>query len=170
MTHAELVVLAGVWLKRQRCGIVLMEHRGGYEEPDAIGWKRASESLLVECKVSVSDFRADRQKAGRTDPMRRLADRCYYMTPTGLLKVYPGGATYGDMLPQGWGLIETDGARFRVMVEAATLADIRRTDASYLNERGVLYRELRRYKAQGISYKPLTPTPPNVSQERQIHD
>lgn len=170
MTHAELVVLAGVWLKRQRCGIVLLEHRGGYEEPDAIGWKCASESLLVECKVSVSDFRADQQKAGRTDPTRRLADRCYYMTPTGLLKVYPGGSTHADMLPQGWGLIETDGARFRVMFEAATLAEIRRTDASYLNERGVLYRELRRYKAQGISYKPLTQAPANVSKERQIHD
>ena len=53
MTHAQLVEKAVEWLRAYRCGVVLSEQACvSGEMPDAIGWKRASHSVLVECKIS----------------------------------------------------------------------------------------------------------------------
>jgi hypothetical protein len=50
MTHAELVNLAVKWLRAYRCGVVLSEQAcASGEMPDAIGWKRACHSVVVEC-------------------------------------------------------------------------------------------------------------------------
>jgi len=38
------------------------------EMPDAIGWKRACHSVLVECKVTRSDFLAGPRQAFRLKP------------------------------------------------------------------------------------------------------
>jgi len=60
MTHAQLVEKAVRWLRNYRCGVVLSEQACvSGEMPDAIGWKRACHSVLVECKVTRSDFLAD---------------------------------------------------------------------------------------------------------------
>ena len=69
MTHAKLVSIAVRWLRRYRCGVVLSEQSCvSGEMPDAIGWKKACHSVLVESKVSRGDFLADRAKRFRQKP------------------------------------------------------------------------------------------------------
>lgn len=103
MTHAELVQRAVKWLKSTaKCPIVFAEivTAGAVWEchPDAIGWRRGRWSLLVECKVSRSDFYADRKKPIHLDPERLPGQQRWYMTPPGLVRV-------GE-LPDDWGLLE----------------------------------------------------------------
>lgn len=104
MTHAELVSRAGRWLANTvGCSVVLTEHTSYCgEAPDAIGWKSHA-SYLVECKVSVSDFYADRAKQFRRTPGAGVGDFRFYLTPPGLLDP--------AKIPEGWGLYEVQGKR-----------------------------------------------------------
>ena len=56
------------------------------EMPDAIGWKRACHSVLVECKLSRADFLADRDKPFRRKQEMGLGCERFYLTPSGLLR------------------------------------------------------------------------------------
>ena len=97
MEHAELVVLAGKWLKAQGCGVVITEMTTiRPETPDAIGFK-ADCSWLIECKTSRSDFHADSKKHHRKYPETGMGDFRYYMSE-------PNIVTEED-LPLGWGLL-----------------------------------------------------------------
>src|SRR4051812_38947666 len=97
MTHTELVDRAVRWLKTtKRCGVVFREHFMYGEIPDALGF-RTHWSVCVECKTSVSDFRADLKKPSRHAYDMRPALRCYYLCEPDLITV--------DMLPEGWGLL-----------------------------------------------------------------
>ena len=99
MTHAQLVEKAVHWLRRYRCGVVLSEQACvSGEMPDAIGWKRACHSVLVECKVTRSDFLADRAKAFRLKPDHGVGCERFYLAPAGLVR--------REELPAGWGLLE----------------------------------------------------------------
>jgi hypothetical protein len=102
MTHTQLVEKAVRWLRHYRCGVVLSEQAcASGEMPDAIGWKRASHSVLVECKVTRADFLVDRAKPFRLKPEQGVGSERFYLTPAGLLKP--------DELPAGWGLLEIRG-------------------------------------------------------------
>ena len=75
MTHSQLVEKAVRWLRHYRCGLVLSEQACvSGEMPDAIGWKRACHSVLVECKVTRADFLADRAKPFRLKQRRNQID------------------------------------------------------------------------------------------------
>ncbi|HHA2702408.1 TPA: hypothetical protein ACOEQH_000470 [Stenotrophomonas maltophilia] len=106
LTHAELVLVAGRWLRGSAgCSVVLEElcaATGNGENPDAIGW-RCGQTMLVECKASRSDFLADRKKPFRADPSRGLGMYRYFMAPKGLLRA--------DEMPERWGLLEVVGRR-----------------------------------------------------------
>lgn len=106
MTHAELVLIAGRWLRNTAgCSVVLEElcaATGNGEKPDAIGWY-CGRTLLVECKVSRSDFLADRKKPFRANPARGLGLYRYFMAPKGLLRA--------EEMPPQWGLLEVAGRR-----------------------------------------------------------
>src|SRR5438270_4402035 len=102
MTHEKLVKAAVAWLRRYRCGVVLSEQScASGETPDAIGWKRACHSVVVECKVSRADFLADREKAFRQKPEVAMGCERFYLVPAGLLNP--------DELPAGWGLLALRG-------------------------------------------------------------
>src|SRR4051812_16335771 len=62
-THESLRKFAVKWLSAsQRCSVVLSELvSAAAETPDAVGWRFGS-SILVECKVSRSDFHANKNK------------------------------------------------------------------------------------------------------------
>jgi len=66
-THKELVQRASKWLQNSAsCPVVLYEARGAYEIPDAIGWKaHGNQSIVIECKTSISDFKKDQEKRAR---------------------------------------------------------------------------------------------------------
>lgn len=106
MTHANLVAMAGRWLAK-RCPVVITEmSSGAWEEPDAIGW-RGKGSILVECKATRADLRADRDKPhrrresisadGRVWP--GLGDERYYLVPEGLADVAD------PLFADGWGIL-----------------------------------------------------------------
>ena len=102
MTHAQLVEKAVCWLRHYRCGVVLSEQACvSGEMPDAIGWKRACRSVLVECKVTRADFLVDRSKPFRLKPEQGVGSERFYLTPAGLVR--------SEELPAGWGLLEVRG-------------------------------------------------------------
>lgn len=106
--HRNLCVLVGKWLRKHghnyppTCPYVAIElvTMAG-ENPDAFGWNYYT-SILVEVKVSHSDFIADAKKWFRIYPEKGLGDYRYYCCPEGIIKE--------DELPASWGLLyEKDG-------------------------------------------------------------
>jgi hypothetical protein len=90
MTHAQLVQQAVIWLRAYRCGVILSEQCcANGEMPDAIGWKRACHSVLIECKISRSDFLADREKPFRQKSELGLGCERFYLAPPRLLRAQP---------------------------------------------------------------------------------
>ena len=134
MTHAKLVSLAVRWLRHYRCGVVLSEQAcASGEMPDAIGWKKACHSVLVECKVSRSDFMADGGKLFRQKPEIGVGCERYYLALRGLIRV--------DELPVGWGLLEVCGREIeRVKPSAKNL----RSNVGFQYEMNLLLASLRR--------------------------
>src|SRR5258706_6008769 len=117
MTHAQLVQKAIAWLRSYRCSVVLSEQAcASGEMPDAIGWKRTQHSVVVECKVSRADFLADRAKPFRIKPEIGLGCERFYLTVPELLQV--------EELPSGWGLLECQRGRVR-MVHSASPKNMR---------------------------------------------
>jgi len=70
------------------------------EQPDVLGLDCWGESILVEVKVSRSDFLADKKKPWRKDGFG-IGDHRVYLTPKGLLKP--------EEIPYGWMLWEVHG-------------------------------------------------------------
>lgn len=137
MTHAELVERAERWLRgTMGCGVVLTECSGaGYEMPDAIGWD-GFHSVLVECKASRSDFRADRAKPFRATRAFGVGCCRYYFTPKGMVS--------REEVPPRWGLAEVHPSdRVRRAVACAHL-DL--PPFNLRRERGLLLSELRKFQ------------------------
>jgi hypothetical protein len=138
MTHAQLVAKAIAWLRRYRCGVVLSEQACvSGEMPDAIGWKGACHSVLVECKVTRGDFQADREKPCRQKPEKGVGSERFYLTPGGLLR--------REELPPGWGLLEL--RRGRVEMVHASAGNLR-TATGFRYEMNLLLASLRRVEVR----------------------
>jgi len=138
MTHTQLVERAVRWLRSYRCGVVLSEQACvSGEMPDAIGWKQASHSVLVECKVTRSDFLADREKPFRQKPEKGVGSERFYLTPEGLVKV--------EELPAGWGLLEY--RRGLVEMVHASAKNLR-TTVGFRYEMNLLLASLRRVEVR----------------------
>ncbi len=138
MTHAQLVERAVRWLRYYRCGVVLSEQAcSSGEMPDAIGWKQACHSVLVECKVTRADFLADRAKPFRQKPEEGVGSERFYLAAPGLIKV--------DELPTGWGLLEI--RRGRVEIIHASAKNLR-TATGFRYEMNLLLASLRRVEVR----------------------
>jgi hypothetical protein len=138
MTHAQLVEKAVRWLRRYRCGVVLSEQAcASGEMPDAIGWKRACHSVLVECKVTRADFLADRAKPFRIKPESGVGCERFYLAPAGLIRP--------DELPKGWGLLESRGGNLETVVASAKNL---RSPAGFRYEMNLLLASLRRVEVR----------------------
>jgi hypothetical protein len=137
VTHRQLVTRAGRWLSgNQKCGVVLMESStSAYECPDAIGWRGGNHSILVEVKVSRSDFFADKNKVFRVRPKLGMGAYRYFLTPVGL--VHP------EEVPQGWGLLELHEDRNWVRQKKAAEFFPER---NVRNEMNMLYSAMRRIR------------------------
>lgn len=122
ITHAELCQTAGDWLRTQmHCPVVLIEPRKRLGEslrgeiPDVLGWVRASESHVIECKVSRADLKADLKKPARSSTKLAAGSFRWLCAPKGMV--------HRDDLYDHWGLIElhkdglaihTEATRFNV--------------------------------------------------------
>jgi hypothetical protein len=138
MDHAYLVEKAVRWLRRYRCGVVLSEQAcASGEMPDAIGWKGACQSVLVECKVTRADFLADRAKPFRVKPEQGVGSERFYLTPTGLVRV--------EELPAGWGLLEIRARRVEIVLPSAKNL---RTATGFRYEMNLLLASLRRVEVR----------------------
>ena len=145
MTHAQLVEKAVQWLRACRCGVVLSEQACvSGEMPDAIGWKRANHSVLIECKISRADFLADRDKPFRQQQELGLGCERFYLTPAALLHL--------NELPPGWGLLELRQRKVEVVRRSARNL---RTPSGLAYEMNLLLASLRRVE---IRIEPQTIT------------
>ncbi len=138
--HAHLVSRAAHWLRcKYGCGIVLSEqYCATGEVPDVLGWKASCQSVLVECKVSRSDFLADAHKACRLRPEEGLGSKRLYIAPGGMIA--PGE------LPKHWGLLECTGREVQLVVKPAR-ADLR-THIGLMKEMNLLLASLRRVEVR----------------------
>jgi len=107
------------------------------EMPDAIGWKKACHSVLVECKLSRPDFLADREKPFRQNPETGVGCERYYLAPRGLIRV--------EELRPGWGLLEVCG---REIEKAKPSAKNLRTPIGFGYEMNLLLASLRRVEVR----------------------
>jgi len=138
LTHGQLVEKAVRWLRAYRCGVVLSEQACvSGEMPDAIGWKQACHSVLVECKVSRADFLVDREKPFRQKPERGVGSERFYLTFPGLIKI--------EELPPGWGLLES--RRGRIEKVRSSEKNLR-TAVGFRYEMNLLLASLRRVEVR----------------------
>lgn len=134
MTHPELVAIAERWLRR-RCGVVVTEYSTGDSEiPDALGFSSIARSTLIECKASRSDFLADQKKRHRNG--RGLGRYRYYLVPDDMIQKHE--------VPEGWGLLYTNGRRVRTIVGARLRPESQDKDYA------VMYSLLRRMELRGL--------------------
>lgn len=98
------------WLSRQ-CSVVLYEFATPADEnPDVIGWAPGAGSVLIECKLTRSDFLRDAAKMVRKNPRAGMGQRRYYLCPAELIQVKD--------LPAKWGLLWANRGQIEVMREA----------------------------------------------------
>src|ERR1700688_347380 len=97
MQHSTLVAVGVRWLSRQ-CSMVLYEFATEADEnPDVIGWDPGAGSVLIECKLSRSDFLRDATKTVRRNPRAGMGQLRYYLCHPDLIQVKD--------LPPKWGLL-----------------------------------------------------------------
>lgn len=99
-THREGCEIAANYLRsRMNCGAVFIEPNSfdNKESPDAIGFRSGGCSILMEVKVSRSDFLSDKKKPHRMDPATGMGAYRFYVCPQGVIKV--------EDLPPKWGLL-----------------------------------------------------------------
>jgi len=134
--HDKLCEIAGCWLAgKWKCAVVAVEPVtwAVQEQPDAFGWDIHGGSHLVECKVSLDDFRRDAHKPHRgIDGMGTFR---WYLAPKGVIPV--------DKLPPYWGLAVVSGKMKGVRIEKPAW-DRPFTDARARREVGLLACMVRR--------------------------
>ena len=138
--HGQLIARAVEWLRSSyKCGIVLSEqYCATGEVPDVIAWRGFCKSVLVECKVSRSDFLADAAKPFRLKPEEGMGSQRFYMAPAGVIA--PGD------LPKHWGLLELSGREVRMAVKPGRVN--LRTEIGLMKEMNLLLASLRRVEVR----------------------
>ena len=106
MNHLEITERTAKWLKKHKenviipnCPIVVFETKTATvigEIPDVIGWCSWA-SVLIEVKISRSDFLRDKKKIFRVNESLGVGNFRYYICPEHLIKI--------DDLPENWGLL-----------------------------------------------------------------
>lgn len=145
--HYELCRIAAKWLRQPgridppSCPFAAVELVTiNQETPDVYGWNGWS-TVLIEVKMSRSDFFADAKKWFRIHPEEGLGEQRFYCCPRGLIKP--------DEIPEKWGLLYFENGKI-VLVKNAE-----RQEADYRAERKLIFSIFRRenIKPQLFDYK-----------------
>lgn len=142
LTHDDLVTRAKKWLEHAHdskfaCGVVLAEYRCYSPEiPDVIGFS-ARQSIVVECKVSRGDFKADKHKPHRHQ-LSSLGNLRYYLT-------LPNVACPQD-INNGWGLLYASDKRITEVKPSEWFGD----NSVKVKEWAILYSIVRRLNLRGF--------------------
>lgn len=137
LTHKRLCEIGANYLKNAipwfiRCNYVVTEFSSQCDEqPDIYGYRGESHTVLVEVKVSRSDFLADRKKRHR-QLGKGIGSSRYYLCPTGLISI--------DDLPPGWGLLYCNDEE-RITIEKRSEHFEKR---DYISGMAVMYSIIRR--------------------------
>jgi len=130
------------WLEKAHgnkfaCGVVLAEFSCVLSEiPDVIGFS-AYRSILIECKVSRADFKADKYKPCRKH-VKKLGNLRYYLT-------LPHVACPED-IDNGWGLLYATDKRIIEVKESEYFSD----NSIKAVEWSILYSIVRRLNPRGL--------------------
>lgn len=144
MTHDDLVKKAREWLSGKSPVVISELSSIAGESPDCIAFcanlKKGKEhigygSVLIECKISKSDYCADKNKYFRRCPDKGMGEYRFFMAPKGLIDI--------DKLPDNWGLLEVDDSGKVKMIKMAI-----RQDSNKNNEILLLVSTLRRLKIE----------------------
>jgi hypothetical protein len=145
--HDELCLRAEHWLNQQGCKVVLRDPfrcSTNKEQPDAIGW-RDGVSIVIEAKMSRSDFLSDKKKTFRKRPSYGMGDWRFYMCPPEIIQVKD--------LPAGWGLLWVTPKTVRKMHGVPPNTNWHRHKpfvGNKLNETCILTSALRRFAVRGL--------------------
>lgn len=150
MTHKELVEIAYRWvLSRCSCGVAFKELYSlacNGEYPDVIGFGSGAHSVLIEVKISRSDFLSDKKKLFRANPQLGMGSQRFYCCPTGLIK--------REELPDGWGLLYVDEKGRPKCAYSPYKGNIGESkggfDKNMRAEHGLMYSVLRRLHKRGL--------------------
>ena len=127
------------WLKRNGCSVVVTEISNAYskEIPDIFGF-RYGETILIEAKISRSDFLSDKKKIFRQYPDQGMGNYRYYLVPLGMIKE--------NELPTGWSLLEcSKSGRIKAnRVPHKKIGSFMMLKANREAERSLMYSMLRR--------------------------
>jgi hypothetical protein len=151
-THEQLVLIAYRWVMRAGGAAVAFRELVtiAMETPDVLGIGGTVHSILIECKISRSDFLADRKKPWRANPSMGMGSHRIYCAPAGLLHL--------EELPDKWGLlsVESNGRctlSYRPDPERPGAKFLCERFAQPRNERGeaaMMLSALRRLQGQGL--------------------
>ena len=110
-THNQLVRRIATRFKNQHLSSVVMTEfkTSAQEIPDVLVMQSGAHSVLIECKVSRTDFLTDKDKFFRRQENYGMGDVRYYAAPVGLIKP--------EELPTGWGLLEVGPCQTREVVK-----------------------------------------------------
>lgn len=145
MTHKEVVNIAYRWvLKNARCGVAFKELdccSDTGEIPDVIGFNTFGHSVLVEVKVTRSDFLSDKNKKFRKEYHTGMGSKRYYCCPTGLIKQ--------SELPEGWGLVYVNENKKATKVYCPFVRHDDNPQKNIRAEHSLMYSALRRLFIKG---------------------
>lgn len=134
--HRELCQLVGKWLHRPgridppSCNYVAVEMvTANIENPDVIGFSSWT-CIMIEVKVSRSDFLADAKKSFRIEATYGMGEYRYYCCPEGLITA--------EDLPKNWGLLYEVNGKIQIIQKAI------RQVSNAVAERACMYSILRR--------------------------
>lgn len=149
MTHNELVDLAAKWLATRSAVVITEMTSSANETPDAIGFTTRG-TILVECKTSLADYRADGKKPARRREwiLDCLGDKRYYLVPHSI-----ADAVRSDLEASGskWGLlVAQDGPRRRVQRVLDAIGQER--GMSRMTEIRLLVSAMRRLPAASLAH------------------
>lgn len=146
LTHKQCVEIAYKWcLKNCSVGVAFKELScaPSNEIADVIAFNSWS-SVLIECKVSRSDFLCDKNKSFRKDPAKGMGNKRFYCCPENLINK--------NELPEGWGLlyINAKGKCRCVYSPYGTVWNGKGFELKNIQaEQGVMYSALRRLMIKG---------------------
>lgn len=156
ITHVELVKIATKWAYGRHDVVFAERSDGSGELPDVMAFSYRW-STLIECKISMSDFHADKRKPSRRDDWR--AKDCI-----GNLRIYccPKGIIPEIKIPEDWMLLEVYPSGFvKLNVNPfkgspgmkKTIWWHELTSEALMSERFMLFRALQDINQQRISEK-----------------
>lgn len=146
LTHRNLCEIGANYLKNAkpyylRCNYVVTEFSSLCDEhPDIYGYRGGCHTVLVEVKVSRSDFFRDKIKRHR-QPGKGIGSSRYYLCPKGLITAYE--------LPPNWGLLYCDNEGKITMEKQSEHFDER----DYVDEMSVMYSVIRRLAGKRQVFK-----------------